>query len=106
MAKKTSANTSLYPIGSYLFDPGKCLLKWKDESIELTIRESKILEMLYERKKTVVKREDILRRFWGTSDFYTSRSLDVFVSKLRKYLKKDPSIQLQTVRGEGVKMIF
>jgi len=95
-----------YLINSYLFDPDKRILKWKDEKIELTSRESEILELLYEQKGNVVKREEILQRFWGTNDYYTSRSLDVFIRKLRKYVEKDISIQIQTIRGEGIKMIF
>jgi DNA-binding response OmpR family regulator len=98
--------TMLYSIGAYLFNPCIHLLKWGEEEFELTARESQILEMLYKQKGEIVKREDILQRFWTKDDFYASRSLDVFVSRLRKYLGKDTSIQIQTVRGEGLCMIF
>jgi DNA-binding response OmpR family regulator len=96
----------LHPIGAYLFNPHTHLLKWREEEFELTARESHILEMLYKQKGEIVRREDILQRFWSKDDFYASRSLDVFVSRLRKYLGKDTSIQIQTIRGEGLCMIF
>jgi DNA-binding response OmpR family regulator len=101
-----SDKTILYSIGAYSFNIHTHLLKWGEEKFELTARESQILEMLYEQKGEVVKREDILQRLWTKDDFYASRSLDVFVRKLRKYLGKDASIQIQTVRGEGLRMIF
>jgi DNA-binding response OmpR family regulator len=102
----TPDKTRLHAIGTYLFNAHTHLLRWREEEFELTAREAQILEMLYEQKGEIVKREYILQRFWTKDDFYTSRSLDVFVSKLRKYLEKDASIQIQTVRGEGLRLIF
>lgn len=104
--RKENQKNTIFRIGGYLFNSEVHILVWKDEKIELTFRESQILEMLCEQKGNVVKRENILQRFWGTDDFYTSRSLDVFISKLRKILAEDTSIQIQTVRGEGLRMIF
>ncbi|MDR1402109.1 MAG: response regulator transcription factor, partial [Tannerellaceae bacterium] len=103
--KKPSPDNALHAIGAYLFNPNTHILKWKDEEFELTARESQILYKLYEQKGEVVKREDILHYFWGVNNFYASRSLDVFISKLRKYLDKDTSIQIQTLRGEGFRLM-
>ncbi|MDR2917787.1 MAG: response regulator transcription factor [Tannerella sp.] len=97
---------TVFTLGRYLLDLKNCVLVLDEERFDLTIREAEILQMLYENKGIVVKRKDILLHFWGTDNFYTSRSLDVFVSKLRKYLKKDPSIQIQTIRGEGLRLIL
>lgn len=96
----------VYSIGIYSFNPQRRILKWGNEEIELTPRESQILEMLYKHKGAIVKREDILNEYWEINDFYTSRSLDVFINKLRKHLGNDTSIQIQTVRGEGLQLIF
>jgi DNA-binding response OmpR family regulator len=104
--KPNPDRTALLPIGAYLLDTHTHLLKWGKEEIKLTTRESQILEMLYEHKGEVVKRENILQHFWAKDDFYASRSLDVFVNKLRKYLVKDTSIQIQTVWKEGFYITF
>ncbi|MDR3142631.1 MAG: response regulator transcription factor [Tannerellaceae bacterium] len=97
--------TTLHAIGAYLFDAHARLLKWREEAFVLTARDAQVLEMLCEQKGETVKREDILQRLWTKDDYYTSRSLDVFVSKLRKYLKKDTSVRIQTVRGKGLRLI-
>ncbi len=104
--KFVGMNIAVYKIGSYFFDSERHILKWNHEETELTVRESQILKMLYQQKGNIIKREKILLQYWGMSDFYTSRSLDVFISKLRKYLRNDTSIQIQTIRGEGLMMIF
>jgi len=96
----------LYPLGSYLFNIKNYYLQRDTEQYELTVRETQILQVLCENKGGIVKRKDILQQFWGTDDFYTSRSLDVFVRKLRKYLEKDSAVQIITVRGEGLKLVF
>lgn len=95
-----------YQLGEYLFDPIYRTLQWRTKHFNLTEREMQILEMLYDRKGELLLREEILIKFWGNSDFYTSRSLDVFISSLRKYLENDASIQIQTVRGKGLKLIL
>nr|WP_321374961.1 helix-turn-helix domain-containing protein [uncultured Bacteroides sp.] len=68
----------------------------------LTVRETKILQMLCESKGEIVKRDVILENIWGTNDFYTSRSLDVFIKKLRTYLSADTSVSIRTVKGVGL----
>ncbi|MDR1876505.1 MAG: winged helix-turn-helix domain-containing protein, partial [Flavobacteriaceae bacterium] len=72
----------------------------------LTSRESGILELLVENKGEIVKRDDILLKFWGTTDFYSSRSLDVFISKMRGYLSKDDSIGIKNIKGVGLILDF
>lgn len=95
-----------YLLGTYLFNIKHHFLQRGDKQLKLTIREAQILQILCENKNEVVKREEILQQFWDIRDFYASRSLDVFVSKLRKYLEEDTSVQIITVRGEGLKLML
>lgn len=107
--KRVQKQQSLLPaseiqIGKYSFDINTHILT-KEHSRKLTQREAAILLLLYERKGDMVKREEILEKYWGRNDFFTSRSLDVFISSLRKYLSEDHTIEIQTIRGEGLKLI-
>lgn len=90
-----------YLLGSYLFNKKYHSLEKDGEQNQLTERESQILWMLYCSKGELVRRDDILHAFWNEANFYTSRSLDVFIRKLRRYLEKDSSLQIETIRGEG-----
>lgn len=93
---------TIFTIGKYSFDPTQNLLIFENEQHTLTAKESKILEMLCREKGKVVSRENILNEIWGNSDFYSSRSLDVFITKLRKYLSKDTDISLNVQKGVGI----
>jgi DNA-binding response OmpR family regulator len=92
-------------IGSYLFNHTKQTLDSKEEIIHLTHREAELLFNLYEKKNEILDRTFILKKLWGNVDFFNARSMDVFISKLRKKLKKDTSIQIVNVRGFGYKLI-
>lgn len=94
-----------FRLGEYSFDLKNHCLIFKNEKLELSPREAQILEVLYANKGEVVKRKKILEQFWGSDDYFPSRSLDVFISKLRKYLEKDSSVEIITIRGEGLKII-
>ena len=91
-----------YTIGQYRFVPSGNQLLFGDERQNLTPKEARILEMLCQRKGEVVNRDEILMAIWDTADFYSSRSLDVFITKLRKYLSKDPNITLKVLKGVGI----
>ena len=93
---------TIFTIGKYSFDTTQNLLIFENEQHNLTAKESKILEMLCREKGKVVSRENILNEIWGNSDFYSSRSLDVFITKLRKYLSKDTSVSLNVLKGVGI----
>jgi DNA-binding response OmpR family regulator len=92
-------------IGSYRFNPNTRLLQGDGEMHELTAREAAVLWKLYEQKGRIVKRETLLEDLWGTNDFFTSRSLDVFINTLRKYLAGDENIHIQTLRGVGLRLM-
>lgn len=91
-------------IGEYTFNYKKQYLSFLEEKISLTHRESELLLNLYEKKNDVLDRTFILKKLWGDDDFFNSRSMDVFISKLRKKLIKDKNIQIINVRGYGYKL--
>lgn len=92
-----------YQLGRFMLDAEQSTVKDEEGNLEtLTPREAGILEMLCQNRGNTVKKETIINRFWEMEkDFYTSRSLDVFMSTLRKTIAKDNSIQIKTVRGVG-----
>jgi DNA-binding response OmpR family regulator len=92
-------------IGDYLFNPTKQILAFSTETQQLTHREAQLLLALFEKKNQVLDRGFILNKLWGSDDFFNARSMDVFISKLRKKLKQDKNIQILNVRGFGYKLI-
>lgn len=107
---RRSANASnTVKLGKYLLDADHATLKNQEDGTEkmLTAREAKILEILAVNKNEVVRREAVLSRFWGVEDkdYFASRSLDVFIKKIRTAIKDEPSVELKTVRGVGFKLI-
>lgn len=80
---------------------GELLIEDGQNSFNLTPREAELLKYLVENQNRVVKREDILEELWGQNDYFLGRSMDVFISRLRKYIQSEPSISLETKRGVG-----
>ena len=100
--------THHYKLGRYTLDADHATLRSDDTGSVQTItqREAQILQLLAENKNNVVRREAILSRFWNTEDdYFASRSLDVFVNKLRKLLADEPKVMLKTVRGVGLQLL-
>ena len=105
---KTQKETSHYKLGKYTLDAEHTTLRNDETGVSQTItqREAQILQLLAENKNNVVRREAILSRFWNTEDdYFASRSLDVFVNKLRKLLADESMITLKTVRGVGLQLL-
>lgn len=102
---KMRDENKIFKLGSYRFDAEHFLLHLDPQNWILTAREAKILQMLCENRGEIVKRDEILENIWGTSDFYTSRSLDVFIKKLRTYLSADSSVSIRTIRGIGLMLV-
>ena len=105
---KTQKETSHYRLGKYTLDADHATLRNDDTGVSQTItqREAQILAILADNNNNVVRREAILSRFWNTEDdYFASRSLDVFVNKLRKLLADESKITLKTVRGIGLQLI-
>lgn len=88
-------------IGRYEFIPLRFELRLDETVKKLSHRESTLLHMLNENKNTTLLRKDILMKLWGDDSFFNSRNLDVYITKLRDYLKDDPSISIITIKGVG-----
>ena len=99
------SNVEQIKIGEYSFNFTKQTLNYKEQTEQLTHREAELLFYLFEKKNEVLDRSFILNKLWGNDDFFNARSMDVFISKLRKKLKNDESIQILNVRGFGYKLI-
>ena len=80
-------------------------LTFQKTIITLTQRENDLLLLLYQNKNQILKREDILEQLWGNNDYFLGRSLDVFVSRLRKILSNDDSLQIENVHGIGFRFV-
>ena len=93
-----------YTIGSYTFDKKNQLLKLASDDRRLTKKETRILSYLCEHINDIAPRELILKNIWGNDDYFSGRSLDVFISKLRKYLAEDDSISITNIHGVGFKL--
>ena len=94
-------NKTRINIGKYTFDPANQLLQTGKISYRLTLKETQILNKLAASINSIVRREDIMNEVWGDSDYYTGRSLDVFISKIRNYLKDDHNIKITTIPTIG-----
>jgi DNA-binding response OmpR family regulator len=92
-------------IGKYNFTLNRQVLSNGREERKLSFRESELLKVLYENREKIVDRKDILNLLWGNDSFFNSRSLDVYISKLRSYLKDDPSLEIITIKGIGYRFI-
>ncbi|WP_080777868.1 response regulator transcription factor [Chryseobacterium phocaeense] len=100
------ATASQIRIGEYELDTEKLLLSHPEGNVRLTIREQQLLLFLLKYNHSMIKRDDILDNIWETNDYFTGRSLDVFISRLRKYFMNDPKIKIQSLRGIGFEVDF
>jgi len=96
---------SVFKTDKLEFLPGQLKIISETETIALTYKEAELLEMFFKNRGQILKREEILMKIWGTDDYYKGRSLDVYVSKVRKFLLADPNIEIQTVHGIGFKFV-
>lgn len=98
--------TELIQIGSYVFDFQNQTISRNNEIRRITEKESVVLAYLSSHRNTVVRREELLTNLWGENDYFMGRSLDVFITKIRKYLKNDPSVRIENVFGVGFSLII
>lgn len=91
-------------VGAYSFDARNLTLHHPSGDKVLTQKESEVLELLCRNKDRILKREEILKKVWGDDDYFLGRSLDVFISKLRKYLKEDPTIEIVNYHAVGFRL--
>ncbi|QRA42716.1 response regulator transcription factor [Chryseobacterium cucumeris] len=99
--KKSDTSPLQYKVGKYDFDPKNYTLKGAENNITLTQRESDLLLYFIRHKNLVVKRQDILKAIWGDDDYFMGRSLDVFISRLRKVLAEEQNIVIENLHGIG-----
>ncbi len=102
--KNSTQDFTAIKIGEFLFDPQSLMLTRGGSSQRMTIKESRILLKLAGSQNKIVTRDEIMIDVWGEADYYTGRSLDVFISKLRSYLRSDPSVQITTIPTLGYKL--
>jgi len=93
-------------IGSFEFNSELRTITKGDVMMKLTPKEASLLELLYEYRDGLLSREVALTTIWGLNDYFTARSMDVYITKLRKYFKDEPSIKIENVHGSGFRLIF
>ncbi|MCB0402502.1 MAG: response regulator transcription factor [Flavobacteriales bacterium] len=105
--RKTQPEPDLksFRIGNYQFDVNTRVLTLDDEQQKLSPKEAKLLELLCQNSNEVVTREVALNKIWGDHNYFTTRSMDVFITKLRKHLRKDPMIEIINVHGNGFRLL-
>ena len=101
---KNNATDGSITIGNLVFDPQNFTIAKDGESLTLTQRESELLAHFYHNRNQVLRREDILRAIWGDDDYFMGRSLDVFISRLRKILSGQPGISIDNLHGIGFRL--
>ncbi|MFW6370000.1 MAG: response regulator transcription factor [Bacteroidota bacterium] len=94
-----------YKIGNYTFDTTKQLLTHNGEEQKLTTKESELLALLCKNRNQLLERNYALKSIWIDDNYFNARSMDVYITKLRKYLKDDPSIQILNIHGKGFRLI-
>jgi two-component system, OmpR family, response regulator len=92
-------------IGEYIFDNKRQLLTFRDQQISLTTKESELLDLLFRHKNEVLERNYALRIIWIDDNYFNARSMDVYITRLRKYLKKDPAVKILNIHGRGYRLI-
>ena len=93
-------------IGKFIFDPNNQLLTISNETLKLSFRETELLQYLFLSNHSIIQRKDLMNHIWGNDSFFNSRNLDVYITKLRGYLKNDPSIQIVTIKGVGYRFVI
>lgn len=106
LKRQTEPVSDIVKIGKYIFMPSQFQLVIGEETIQLTEKESELLLLLSKNNHKVINRKEILENIWGENDYFLGRSLDVFMTRLRKYLQKDEKIRFESVRGVGFKIEF
>jgi DNA-binding response OmpR family regulator len=102
----SSRKDAILNIGKFLFDPNNQSLTISNESLKLSFRETELLQYLSLSNHTIIQRKDLMNHIWGNDSFFNSRNLDVYITKLRGYLKDDPSIQIITIKGVGYRFVI
>jgi two-component system OmpR family response regulator len=103
--EEESDSGELY-VGAIKYEPELRLLHTEGEAKKLTTKENQLLELLVKNQNEVLDRQATLRAVWGDDNYFNGRSMDVYIAKLRKLLKEDPSIEIMNIHGKGFKLII
>ena len=101
----TEPSTELLNIGKYQFHLNRQVLTLNNEERRLSYRESELLKYLWLNRNSIIDRRDILNVIWGNDSFFNSRNVDVYITKLRGYLKEDPVLEILTIKGVGYRFV-
>ena len=101
MCFSIGSDDSILQIGKYIFDPQKLELTFADKAKKLTHREAEVLKKFAQNQNGVINRKELLMEIWGDDSYFNSRSLDVYIKKLRDYFSRDSEISILTLRGVG-----
>ena len=101
--EKITGGTAM--IGKLEFQLSRQVLKIDGTERKLSFRETELLRILYENRDKIIDRKDILNLLWGNDSFFNSRNLDVYITKLRSYLREDPSLEIITIKGVGYRFV-
>jgi len=102
---KTGSSKDTFQMGNYHFHITRQLLTCQQEERKLSFRESELLKLLFENRDKIIDRKDILNLLWGNDSFFNSRNLDVYITKLRSYLKEDDRLEIITIKGIGYRFV-
>ena len=103
---KKNKETSTYKLGRFTFDTQKQLLTIDERQTKLTTKESELLALLCAHANEILQREFALKTIWIDDNYFNARSMDVYITKLRKHLKEDPSVEIINIHGKGYKLII
>ena len=103
---KNAENENIFTIGQYIFDFNRQFLTIRDKEMRLTSKEAGLLRLLCTNANQVLERSVALKKIWQDDSYFNARSMDVYIVKLRKYLKEDPSVELINVHGIGFKLVM
>uniref|UniRef100_UPI003217BCC6 response regulator transcription factor RprY n=1 Tax=uncultured Draconibacterium sp. TaxID=1573823 RepID=UPI003217BCC6 len=105
-SQEGQANTQqIFTLGKFTFDTRKQTLSEGDESVKLTTKESDLLKLLCQNANKVLERNYALKSIWIDDNYFNARSMDVYITKLRKHLKEEPTVEIINVHGKGYKLI-
>ena len=103
---KKNKDTSVYKLGNFTFATQKQLLQIGEKQTKLTTKENELLALLCSHANEILQRDFALKTIWIDDNYFNARSMDVYITKLRKHLKDDPQIEIINIHGKGYKLIF
>jgi two-component system, OmpR family, response regulator len=108
MARRDSqgGTRDVFEIGKFVFNSKLRTLTYGDDEKKLSPKEAQLLELLAVNQNTLISREMALKKIWGSDDYFTARSMDVYITKLRKFLAEDPSLNIKNIHGAGFQLLI